>query len=273
MNKYLKKYKEENLRKCQLKQLSILEEVDKICRKHSIEYWIDGGTLLGAVRHGGFIPWDDDIDIGMMRSEFEKFKKVCHELPENLFFQTPETDNTWYPVPKVRDLNSLYIEPLYSFREDYEKGIFIDIFPKELYPSAPVKWMRKIQKCLSKSFSILHEKHHYSVRSTAEFFYFGSQYLLNRFLWFLLNLCYKKGKYLGEEAPTNGPGFIHTLAATFPLKEMEFEGKKFFGPNNPDEYLKERYGDYMILPPENKRQIHGLFYQPILIDDERESSC
>lgn len=268
-NKFFNKYKEENLRKCQLKQLSILEEVDKLCRKHKIEYWIDGGTLLGAVRHGGFIPWDDDIDIGMTGEEFEKFKKVVSELPANLFFQTSETDNTWSTIPKVRDLNSLYIEPLYSFREDYEKGIFIDIFPKELYPNAPKKLMKKIQKCISKSFSILHEKHVYSIRATVEFFYFGSQYILNLCLWKFLNLFYKKDKYIGETLPNNGPGYIHTLESTFPLKEIEFEGKKFLGPNNPDLYLTERYGDYMKMPPEEKRLIHGLFYQPELIKEEK----
>ena len=267
-NKYLTRYKDENLRKCQLKQLYILEEVDKLCRKYKIEYWIDGGTLLGAVRHGGFIPWDDDIDLGMTLEEYEKFKKVVGELPEHLFFQTSETDNTWSPIPKIRDLNSLYIEPLYSFREDYEKGIYIDIFPKELYPNAPKKWMKKIQKCISKSYSILHEKHTYSIRSVAEFFYFGGQYLLNRALWALLNLFYRKTKYIGETWPNNGPGYIHTLDSTYPLKEIEFEGKKFLGPNDPDAYLKDRYGDYMTLPPEEKRLIHGLFYQTELIPEE-----
>ena len=68
MNK-LEQFKQQQLRRCQLKQLTILEEIDRICRKHNITYWLDGGTLLGAVRHGGFIPWDDDIDIAMPLDE------------------------------------------------------------------------------------------------------------------------------------------------------------------------------------------------------------
>lgn len=272
MNKYIEQYKLQNLRKCQLKQLQILEIVDKICRRHNIEYWIDGGTLLGAVRHGGFIPWDDDIDIGMMEEEFEKFKKVINELPEDLFFQTPETENTPNPTPKIIDYNSLYIEPLYDFNKNYQKGIFIDIFPKILYPNAPKRILKKTLKCISKSYAILHAKHYYSIRSFSEFLYFGIQYFLNKTIWMVLNLIFKKGKYIGEINPLNGPGYIHTLKSTFPLKLIEFEGRTFLGPNNPDLYLIERYGDYKQIPPPEKRQIHGLFYIAELIQKNENVS-
>lgn len=76
-NQYLSDYVADNLRACQLKQLSILKEVDRICRKHKLSYWLDGGTLLGAMRHGGFIPWDDDIDIGMTLEDMQAFMKVA----------------------------------------------------------------------------------------------------------------------------------------------------------------------------------------------------
>ena len=91
-NSFLTEYVKRNLRNCQLKQLSILEEVDRICRKHEIPYWLDGGSLLGAVRHGGFIPWDDDIDLGMRLEDLKRFIQVAPaELGENLFLQTPES--------------------------------------------------------------------------------------------------------------------------------------------------------------------------------------
>ena len=84
-NPYLEQYKEQQLRACQLKQLAILEEIDHICKKHKIDYWLDGGTLLGAVRHGGFIPWDDDIDIAMRQEDLERFIAVAPgELPTHL---------------------------------------------------------------------------------------------------------------------------------------------------------------------------------------------
>ena len=130
-NKRLKEYTAANLRKCQLKELDILEVVDGICKKYGIEYWLDGGTLLGAVRHKGFIPWDDDIDIAMTLDGLHQFCKVAPaELPQHLFLQTPETDpKLKEPIVKIRDLNSLYIESSDTFNVDYEKGIFIDIFP------------------------------------------------------------------------------------------------------------------------------------------------
>ena len=80
-NPFLTEYVKRNLRNCQLKQLSILEEVDRICRKHEIPYWLDGGSLLGAVRHGGFIPWDDDIDLGM-RLEDHRLSQCAEAMGE-----------------------------------------------------------------------------------------------------------------------------------------------------------------------------------------------
>ena len=75
----LRAFSQSNLRECQLKQLRILQEIDKICRRHHIEYWLDGGTLLGAVRHGGFIPWDDDIDIAMRLEDIPRFAEAARK--------------------------------------------------------------------------------------------------------------------------------------------------------------------------------------------------
>ena len=138
-NPNLSAYVADHLRACQLKQLSILEEVDRICKKHGIGYWLDGGSLLGAVRHGGFIPWDDDIDIGMTKSDLERFEKIAPaELPETLFLQTRRSDPAHKSsVVKIRDRNSLYIEDADFFKSDYEKGLFIDIFPFVSCPSMP----------------------------------------------------------------------------------------------------------------------------------------
>src|SRR5919205_985557 len=81
------------LRQCQLVMLRMLKIMDYLCTKHNIKYFLTGGSLLGAIRHQGFIPWDDDLDVGMLRSEYEKFVALAvPELPNDIFFQTPETD-------------------------------------------------------------------------------------------------------------------------------------------------------------------------------------
>lgn len=88
----------------QTEMFNILSEIDRICRKHQIKYWLEFGTLLGAIRHNGFIPWDDDCDIGMMRSDFIRFKNVISkELSSNFFFQTRQTDEKyWRKIVKIR---------------------------------------------------------------------------------------------------------------------------------------------------------------------------
>ena len=162
---YLEQFKQQQLRTCQLKQLGILEEIDRICRKHNISYWLDGGSLLGAVRHGGFIPWDDDIDIAMPQDDARRFAEVApKELPSTLRLQTPDTENTREPIMKVRDLNSFYVEGNEDFSLDYSKGLFVDIFPMIDYPNVSRAFCRKYGKDMSRCYSILHHSHQYSAR-------------------------------------------------------------------------------------------------------------
>ena len=110
--------------------LKLLRELDRICTKYDIPYWLDGGTLLGAIRHGGFIPWDDDIDVAMLRNDYYRFLEVAKtELRDDIYLQTRETDSD-YPMffAKLRDKYSTFHEPMYE-RLKCHKGIFLDIFP------------------------------------------------------------------------------------------------------------------------------------------------
>ena len=121
------------------KQLYILDEVVKICENHGLTYWLDGGTLLGAVRHKGFIPWDDDIDIGMMRKDYETLIPFLEkELPADLLVQSRKSDKKYKnPFIKVRDRFS-------KFEDNFEfNGIFIDIFPFDIMPKTAL--LKKIQ--------------------------------------------------------------------------------------------------------------------------------
>lgn len=270
-NKYLDEYKQQQLRKCQLKQLSILCEIDRICRKHNIDYWLDGGTLLGAVRHKGFIPWDDDIDIAMTVEGLERFKKVAQsELPSHLFLQTPETEDNKEPINKIRDLNSFYVEGGDDFSANYQKGLYVDIFPMVPYPTLSRSLTRRITKGISKSYSILHHKHVYSFRAVAEFFWFGLKYVTYKNVWKLLCKIKSCKTYFSNIPVNNGYGTQHRHDSIFPVREIHFEGSSFLGPNNPDAYLTDLYRNYMEIPPVEKRKIHSVFIMPELISGATE---
>ena len=135
------------LRRQQLRMLDILLYVDKVCKEHNIRYWLSSGTLLGAVRHGGFIPWDDDLDIEMLREDYEKFLKV---FPENKDFalQTIQNDpNYFLGFAKVRDLHSQISE--FDMDKYYKyRGLFIDVFSLERIP-------RIVSRIYGKMFKIL----------------------------------------------------------------------------------------------------------------------
>ncbi len=175
MNTPLQIHQREHLRAVQLKQLGILCEIDRICRKAGIDYWLDGGTLLGAVRHGGFIPWDDDIDIAMRLADLPRFVEAARrELPPHLLMQTPDTDrDVRMPIFKVRDTNSFLVEAADDFTRGYAKGLYVDIFPMMPYPAFSRRFVKRIAKGYCRANAILNSQHYYSLRSTAEFFYFG----------------------------------------------------------------------------------------------------
>lgn len=120
----------DNLRKLQETELEILLETDRICRKYEILYQLSGGTLLGAVRHKGFIPWDDDVDICMLREDYNRFLSICEkELGEKYFLQTYETDSEFFhSFARIRKNNTLALQRQYKGM-DMHHGIFIDVFP------------------------------------------------------------------------------------------------------------------------------------------------
>lgn len=112
------------------KELEIWSEFNRICRKYDIQYFADSGTLLGAVRHNGFIPWDDDFDVAMLRPEYERFKEIAAtEISAPYFFQNTYTDNRVSAFSKIMDLRTSAIEDQKLRAEDLKQGIFIDIFP------------------------------------------------------------------------------------------------------------------------------------------------
>ena len=262
----LRTFSQQHLRACQLKQLRILKEIDTVCQRNHISYWLDGGTLLGAVRHGGFIPWDDDIDIAMDYKDMKRFEALApHELPDWLFLQSPKTDpHIQEQMVKVRDMNSLYIEKGDNFFEEYSKGIYVDIFPFEAHPDIPKSWTKRLAKGITKSISILHRPHTYSLRAVAEFFWFGGKLLLYKGIWRMLALTYPSSRYANIPS-MNGYGITHDRQTVLPLSTIQFEDAQFPAPHNPDQYLRNIYGNYMEIPPVEKRHFHSVFILPELV--------
>lgn len=116
--------------------LDIMSEVDRICSENSIGYSLIGGSMIGAVRHHGFIPWDDDMDIGMLRQDYEKFISICESrLDKKYFLQTYDSDPKYnYGYAKML-LNGTELVEFGHERTKYRKGIFVDIFPFDTVPN------------------------------------------------------------------------------------------------------------------------------------------
>ena len=228
----------------QKRMLDILLAFDTLAKKHNLTYWLDHGTLLGAVRHKGFIPWDDDLDISMPREDYEKLKTLKDELPSWIFFQIKESDPE-VPIHyiKLRDKNSLYVDKWEANRKvSYHQGIFIDIFPINCIDEKNTPIYKNLMN-LSKVFS--------------------NRYLrLDRIAKVFIkkiNSFHKKEKAWC----VSGGECMHFVINVpkhwiFPLKKLEFEGYMLPVPHDYDRYLQSIFGkEYMKLPPKNKRKIHA----------------
>ncbi|MBC5625020.1 LicD family protein [Clostridium sp. NSJ-49] len=250
---------------------TILRDVDKICRENGIKYWLESGTLLGAIRHEGFIPWDDDIDIGMMREDYEKFKKIIKDkLSDDLYYQDIFTDNgIQYSWCKIRHKYSKLIEESSS---EYHEGIFIDIFPYDYFDSKDGKCASEKRKFIKKYKRVYNSMLPYEknlIKNIRRFLCkIYSKTIEKKTLCDIITEareCYKKmniasgSDYIGYGFDIlNFEEYIPTKIM-FPLKEVTFCGESFFAPNDSDGYLSALYGDsYMNIPPEEERVYHNV---------------
>ena len=150
MKKIYKELDSKTLKKLHDVELEILQEIIRICKKYDIKYYLAGGTLLGAVRHKGFIPWDDDLDIGMLREDYDKFMKYgIKEIDDKYFIHCDKTDpNYWLPFIKVRKNSTTFVEELLNKKEVLHNGIFVDIFPMDNCNNLLLKVIKKLKKLL-----------------------------------------------------------------------------------------------------------------------------
>lgn len=246
--------------------LGYLLEVDRICRKHGIKYFLAGGTLLGAVRHNGFIPWDDDADVMMLREDYEKFLSVAQsELPANIFLHTPQTDKLNHCVfTKLRINNTMFSTKYTSQFPDMHNGIFFDVLSHD--QTANSKLGRKIHLQLTLlTRSLVFNKWHkrkinngHKIQSAVANvlkvilpmrFLEWSQYKCIR--WFENK---KDAKYLYDGMGRNVYNGAFPKAWLKDIIYWEFEGHRFPIPKEYDNYLRYLYGNYTDIVPAGDRQ-------------------
>ena len=243
-------------------ELEILEEVDKFCRENHIHYSLYCGTMLGAVRHNGFIPWDDDIDICMLREDYNKFIKLwLASNNQNYILQNKEVDNRFsQSFTKIRKNHTTFLQGGEE-NAKYHTGIFIDILPLDRIPKK--KWEKLLYKWNLMNYLLY----------TREFVSSKSNVIVSSFSRFLL--CIHQGevrkrkrahfynniiKYnndisLNLVSANSLDGLNHEMPATLPNKyqRVTFENRKFDCYEDTNGLLSAWYGNYMQLPPEEQR--------------------
>lgn len=258
---------QEQLRKIQLYQLEMLEEVDRICKRCNIHYNIIAGTLLGAVRHGGYIPWDDDADVAFLRSEYEKFRTACKsELDRNKFYFQDQRNTKGYRwgYGKLRRKGTIFLRE-HQEHMPYAQGVFIDIFPLDAVPENYVNRSIKNLEC-------------FIVRKLmwAKAGKIADKNAVKRVIYTVLDRIpereiFRYYRFMVERAKKTEKSSRWVRILTFPtpndswgyLKKwyeksapIDFEGKVFSGIAEYEEYLSFKFGDYMTLPPESQRKTH-----------------
>lgn len=248
-------------------QINVLDAIAKLCNDNGINYFLGAGTLLGAVRHKGYIPWDDDIDIILLRSEYEKLVKILKEQNEFdwLGIVDHNNDGYFYTFAKAVDKNTI------AKQDDNltEYGIWVDIFPYDNLPNDEKKsnyflnkgyYYRSLVMSMTTDFSSDKKGFKILIKKILNIYAkaLGKERILKKYL----KLC---KKYEGHDCD-----YVGSLFSPYRTKErfkrewfeksilMSFEGKQYSCPIGYDKYLTQLYGDYMTLPPEEKRRQHGI---------------
>lgn len=252
--------------------LGYLLEIDRICKKHNIKYFLAGGTLLGAIRHHGFIPWDDDADVMMLREDYDKFQSVVQEeLPDNIFLQLPHTEKGNYnPFTKLRINNTMFATEFTGHFLDMHNGIFFDVLSHD--KTGQHKWSQKLHLMATMlTRSIVFNKWgdtdikgggaHPVICKIVD----HVKYLIPmRFALWAQNRCLEFFKNKKSDYLYDGMG-RNLKRGAFPAKWLEeavyvdFEGYQFPVPKEYDKYLTYLYGDYMqMIPVSQRRTSHSI---------------
>ena len=237
--------------------LEITDEIDRICKENNIQYFLSGGTMLGAVRHGGFIPWDDDIDLWMTRKNFKKFKKAIKTQLNEDFFPEDYFYNIHCPLSilKIEKKGTRYVEGVFS-GTDVAHCIYVDVFPLDniWLPAYKLQTAILIKLQSVRDFK-LRQNGKQNASAAKRILYSAIPLWLCRalteFFMRFFNIFPTKRRNQQAHRGRYWPKFIRTEIED--LTEISFEGKKYPIPKAYDKILTECYGDYMKLPDEDKQ--------------------
>lgn len=268
-------YNQDVLRRLQLTELEILKDIDRVCRAHGITYWLDSGTALGAMRHGGFIPWDDDIDVGMPRGDYERFLKVAPEaLGARYCLSTPHTNPHQSALFAKVMLKGTRFATAETQEAGFDQGIFVDVFPYDSVCPNPRDAKRQRRHCVMwQSISYLyHSKHivvpHGGVLGALERIACRMAHIAVRVLFTPERIAHgfdsaatmaNNDKMANEMmAPSYAAIGPYARRLLIPSVEINFEGCSFFAPADIEGYLCTQYGDtWNQLPSEEQRRNHA----------------
>lgn len=258
------------IRDVQNKILQIMKYIDALCRNNQIEYYIMGGTALGAVRHGGFIPWDDDLDIFMTPDQYEKFKQVFQaQNSDQYVLQEWKTTPEYLEYAKVRMNGTTFIEEALKNRKDMHHGIYVDIMilhkvPNSLFVQKKVYYYSKFVTLYALS------QRNWKPKTKVQELALLSLKLLPCKL--LAKTCYREiyryDKLDGEYkfcywiTPAKFKNGLFDKDFFLNSVDIPFEDTKLCGSEKIKDYLTYRYGDYMRLPSEKQQSIaiHAMIY-------------
>lgn len=254
------------LRKVQLIQLKMLNDFDKVCKKHNISYILSSGTLLGAVRHKGFIPWDDDLDVDMTRENYDRFLTHAHELGTQYCVQNWHTDPEFaLPFSKIRRKDTVYKE--HGSLSLGNCGIYIDIFPCDKIITDRSEKSRlfrlNLYRLMLLHLSPAYDSKRWNLRLRIALSLLTLPYHSEKGR---KKLCFKYERLAKKHNHTsklfryfeNGGAraigkWIIEKQCFDDIVSLPFEGEDYPCPKDYDGYLRNVYGDYMILPPEESR--------------------
>lgn len=244
--------------------LEMLKEIDRVCRENDIPYFLYRGTLLGAVRHQGFIPWDDDLDVAMLREDYEKFCRLAPEkLKPQYTFQTWHTDPQYAaPFGKLRKRNTMYLEAK-AGKPLKENGFYVDVYPLDYAPEDYGALSRKLLqlyrvKLMKSGYTpwlegtkIVWKKRIGYLAYQAAALFVSQEQLIERYEALVRGVGKTERVYEQSALPRD---YLFPVEWCRSLEPYSFEDGQFPGPKEYDSFLSTLYGNYMELPPEGQRE-------------------